>query len=207
MAENEKEVKPTPKDGESVEEEDFELDEEADGDEGEEGKDKKTPEQKRQERSNETPEAKRARLTRQLEQHDKKYPVDKKVVKKPNSNESADLDYGQKAYLIANGIKGAEETALVQDYMKETGRSLEQVMESKFFQGELTALREFRTTQEATPTGTKRNGQSPRSSVEYWLAKGELPPADQRELRQKVVKAKIAKAKSGNVFTSTPVVK
>lgn len=125
---------------------------------------------------------------------------------KSSPSKSGDLDYGQKAYLVANGIKG-EEMNLVKEVMANTGKSLDEVLESKYFQAELKEFREAKAVEEATPSGTPRSGQSSRDSVEYWLAKGEMPPADQRELRQQYVNAKMKAETNKNIFTENPVVK
>lgn len=153
----------------------------------------------------ETPEAKRARLKRQLEQLDKKYPVEEKP--EPSKSKSNDLDYGQKAFLVANGIKGTEEINLVKDIMQNTGKTLDEVLESKYFQSELQELRSEIATKNAIPSSSKRSNQSSDDTVEYWLAKGELPPESERELRLKVVNARLKKETNTNVFTSNPVVK
>lgn len=116
---------------------------------------------------------------------------------KPPSK-SGELDYGQKAFLVANGVKGSKETELVKNIMSDTGKTLEDVMESKYFKAELEEIRELKTTEDALPKGSKRTGQSGQDSVEYWLAKGELPT--DRDLRQKVVNARIEKEKNKNVF-------
>ena len=137
-------------------------------------------------------------------------PVKKPEEQKPapsQDSKKGELDYGQKAFLIANGFKDAEDHAYVEGIMKQTGSNLETVLGSAFVQAELKRLGEERATKAATPSAKDgRQGSPARDTVEYWLAKGELPPADQRELRQKVVNAKIAKAKNGNVFSATPVV-
>lgn len=115
------------------------------------------------------------------------------------------LDRVDKAVLRTEKITHAEDIELVESIMKETGKDLEAVLESKYFQGELKSLREVRATKDATPDGTRRSGTGSRDSVDYWLAKGELPPMDQPELRRKVVNAKMAKEKSGNNFSSNPI--
>lgn len=158
--------------------------------------------EKEVEKVQETPEAKRARLKRQLEQLDKKFP-EQKVEKKESKKDS--FDYGEKAFLIANNIKEAEEMDLVKEIMKSTGKSLDDVVASKYFQAELKEIREVKASDAALPAA-KRNGENAQGSVEYWVAKGELPPADQIELRQKVVNARIGKETSKNVFTSNPVI-
>ncbi len=143
----------------------------------------------------ETVEAKRARLTRQLQQLDKKHPAEKKESKP--SQKSDGLDYGEKAFLVANGIKGQAEMNFVQEVMRETGKNLEQVLESKFFKAELEERRELAKTAEATPSG-KRSGDSTVNSVEYWLTKPieEVP----QNMRTEVVNAKINQSKNKGVF-------
>lgn len=115
-------------------------------------------------------------------------------------SKSGELDYGQKAFLVANGIKGNDEIQKVRDIMSNTGKSLDEVLESKYFQAELKEMRELKATAEAIPQGSKRGTQSAQSTVEYWIAKGELPPVSDRELRQQVVNARIKKESKGGAF-------
>lgn len=189
---------------EDVEETDVEETEE-EGEEGEESQDDKPKD--KDEKPIETPEAKRARLKRQLEQLEKKHPelADKPKKSDKKSSKSDELDYGQKAFLIANGIKGADEMELVQEVMKSTGKSLDEVIGSRFFQAELKEMQEDKATAAATPPGSKRGNNSASNTVEYWIAKGGLPPKDQRELRQKVVNARIKSESGKSQFTDTPV--
>lgn len=114
------------------------------------------------------------------------------------------LDRLDRAILRVEKITAPNEIQLVEDIVKETGRSLEQVLESKYFKSELAAMREEQATKDATPSGTKRAGQSTSGEVDYWIAKGELPPPG--PLRSKVVQAKRAIAKNTNTFSDTPVV-
>lgn len=137
-----------------------------------------------------------------------------KPVETPKPEDQApkngELDYGQKAFLVANGFKDAEDHAFVQKTMKDSGQTLEQVLATPFAQAELKRLGEVRVTKAATPGPDDRNGAPARDKVEYWLAKGELPPNDGtpagKKLREDYVNAKAARQKSGSVFTSTPVV-
>lgn len=123
-----------------------------------------------------------------------KTPKDTPAGKPSTSN---GLDYGEKAFLVANGIKGETETKFVQQVMQETGKNLEQVLESKFFKAELEEMRELAKTAEATPSG-KRSGSSTTDSVEYWMSKPieEVP----KEMRTQVVNAKIKRESSTGVF-------
>jgi hypothetical protein len=124
---------------------------------------------------------------------------------KTDANQTKGFDYAQKAYLKASGF-AQDEFALVEEAMKGTGLDIDGVLGSKWFQAALKEQRELKATGEATPNGTKRAGNQTRNDVDYWIAKGELPPLDQPELRRKVVNAKIKAAKEGSMFTNTPVV-
>jgi hypothetical protein len=113
------------------------------------------------------------------------------------SKKSDDLDYGQKAFLVANGVKGAAEIKLAKDFMANTGKSLEEIMENKYFQAELTDLRELEATTNATPKGGRSPGVQT-DSVEYWAAKPieEVP----KEMRIKVVNFKLKKENATGAF-------
>jgi hypothetical protein len=122
-----------------------------------------------------------------------------KAIEKQNNKQG--FDYAEKAFLKASDIK-PDEYALVEEAMKATGKDLESVLDSKWFQAELKEQREAKVSKDAVPSGTKRSSSSARDTVDYWIAKGELPPADQRELRTKVVNAKIKAANGGSPFGS-----
>ena len=116
---------------------------------------------------------------------------------KGTSKKSDGLDYGQKAFLAASGYKSPSEMKLAQEIMKESGKDLEQVLESKYFLSEVENMRELKKTADATPTG-KRSGNSPLESVEYWMTKpfDEVP----KDMKAKVVNAKLDKDKNQGVF-------
>lgn len=121
---------------------------------------------------------------------------DKKETKKNNG----ELGYAEKAYLRAEGIKGSDEFELVQEYIVNTGKSLEKVLENKHFQNDLKDLRDEKSVKEALPQGSKRAGGAARDTVEYWISKGELPPVAEVELRRKVVNAKLQAKKNSGMF-------
>ncbi len=155
----------------------------------------------------EAPEARKARLERQLDQHKKKHPelyqadtTKTKDVKKSNS----DLDYGQKAYLAANGIKGAKEFDFVKNELKASGQDLDTLLENDYFISRLDKFRALNKTSDAVPNG-KRTGGAPTDSVEYWLDKPieEVP----HEMRTKVVNARLEKDKVKGVFYNSPTSK
>lgn len=107
------------------------------------------------------------------------------------------LDYGMKALLRAEGIKGETETKLVETFMKETGKDLEKVLESKHFKAELEEMRELAKTADATPSG-KRSGNPTVDSVDYWLTKPfeDVP----KEMRVQVVNARMKQENNKGVF-------
>jgi len=147
---------------------------------------------------------KAGRLKRALSKLEKELGADEP--KEPQSKgKPGEFDYGQKAYLRAEGIK-ANEIPLVQQAVNDTGKTIEQILEAKWFQEDLKAFREQSATDDALPKGTKRPSQPGRDSVEYWIAKGELPPHDQVELRRKVVNEKTKIATNKRTFTDNPVV-
>lgn len=142
----------------------------------------------------ETLEARRARLTRQLEQ------VNKKLGTTVEEKKVQTNDLGESAFLIANGIKESDERSLAKKLAKETGKDLETLLETTYFQTELKALREAKTTANAVPTGSKRSNNSSVDTVEYWIAKGELPPTSEVELRRQVVNAQMKKEQTRTQF-------
>lgn len=112
------------------------------------------------------------------------------------------FDYGQKAYLKSSGID-ADDFEFVKEVMDNTGKDLDSVLASKYFQSELKERKDLRMAEQATPSGSKRAGNTTRDQVEYWMAKGELPP--DRELRQKVVNARMKAEQDKSQFTEQPV--
>lgn len=128
----------------------------------------------------------------------KKSKEEVKVEIKPQETVTNDL--GEKAYLAVNGIKTPDEIAFVQKLKKETGKDVESLLGSTYFQSELREFKEKAASDKATPTGSKRSSNSSIDSVEYWIAKDELPPASEVELRRKVVNAKMGKEKPTGVF-------
>lgn len=129
--------------------------------------------------------------------------VERKEVIENKKQEKNEFDNGDLAYLAAKGIADEDVDFLQQEFL-DTGKPLRTLLGMKYVQEELKNRAEQRKTADATPTGTKRSGSSAKDSVEYWLAKGELPPFDQRELRYKVVNAKIERAKQSSRFTDHP---
>lgn len=116
---------------------------------------------------------------------------------KKSPSKSDGLDFGAKAYLAANGIKGAKEFEFVQSELKKSGEELDSLLENDYFKTRLENFRALSKTSEATPTGKRSSGVAT-DSVEYWMAKPfeEVP----KDMRAKVVQAKLDKEENKGHF-------
>jgi hypothetical protein len=120
--------------------------------------------------------------------------------------EKKGFDYAEKAFLKASGIQN-NEYEFVWEAVEKTGKSLEEILENKYFQAELKERREDNSSKEAIPKGSKnRSSVAPIDTVDYWLAKGELPPKENKELRREVINAKIKQENTKNKFSDRSVV-
>lgn len=159
-----------------------------------------TPEEK-PERKEFTPEQQLAIHKREAKKLEKQLGIDKSEPKS-KSTKSDSEDYGQLAYLKANGVENDAEIDFIRATMADTGKSLRDVMNNKFVQAELKEMREATASQNAIPKGTKRTSTTDVNNVDYWIAKGEMPPdtVDNRELRAKIVNEEIRREKNKSVF-------
>lgn len=176
--------------------EDLELDLEEESAEGE----PEEVEQPKEEKHKFSPEEQLAIHERNAKKLRKLLGLNNVETKESKEKVAPTSDLGEKAFLIANGLKEAGEQALAKKIMKETGKDAESVLETTYFQTELKHYREQKAAEDATPSGGKRSNNSSVDTVEYWIAKGELPPASEVELRRKVVNARMKKEESKSVF-------
>jgi hypothetical protein len=134
-----------------------------------------------------------------LRRAEKKLSKAKSSVEKKASqpSESDGLDYGKKAFLNSNGIKGAKEFDFVENELAKSGEELEDLLENDYFKSKLEKFRAINRTSEAIPKSSNGGGTTT-NSVEYWMTKPiEEVPAD---MRRQVVNAKIAKDKTKGKF-------
>ena len=118
-----------------------------------------------------------------------------------STTNSTSNDLGEKAYLAVNGIKTADEVAFFKKMKQETGKDAESLLDSTYFQSEFKNFKELKASSDAVPTGSKRSNNSQVDSVEYWIAKGELPKGEEnRKLREDIVNARMKKENSGGMF-------
>ena len=91
---------------------------------------------------------------------------------------------------------------IVNEYLA-NGKTLEDLEDNKHFQNDLKDLRDTKSVENAIPSGSRRSAPSAtKNTVEYWIAKGELPPADQTKLRRDVVNARYRNEKDVSPFGS-----
>lgn len=145
-----------------------------------------------------------------LEKPPESKPPETTPPEKPKEEVSATqkaLENSETALLIAHGLKTPEERALFQKAKKSTGAEIDEVLGDEFFQSKLKNLREENASGDAIPAGSKSSTTSPKSSVDHWIAKEELPPNDGTteayELRKAVVKKKKEIAESASNLPGT----
>jgi hypothetical protein len=138
------------------------------------------------------------------ESEGKRKRAETKLGKKPaettdtQTKQTDDLGYGELAFLTAKGIEADDEVDFIKTMIKNTGRPLKDIVSDDYTQAKLKTMRDGRAAKDAVPSGTSRSNQSPVDTVEYWLAKGELPTDP--ILARKVVNARIEKEKNTSVF-------
>lgn len=139
----------------------------------------------------ETPQQRLARLERQAKQLRKKLGIDEAdkpaaPSNKPSSQLST-TDLGTLAYLAQNGVEHAEDISYINEVMQTSGLSLVNVLSKSYVQAELKERQANRKSQDAIPSNSRRSASNSRDKVDYWIAKGEMPPADQVQLRREYV--------------------
>jgi hypothetical protein len=125
----------------------------------------------------------------ELKEFKGKYEPEKKPEAKLEKSE--EMDYGQLAFLSAKGIEEDADIEFIKGIMKKTGEELKSVIKDEFVQSKLKRMKEEREAEKGIPATSKRSGGNARDTVAYWIAKGELPPAEMKELRKQVVNEKI----------------
>lgn len=125
--------------------------------------------------------------------------------KETQKNQTDDVDLSQKLeklVLKQAGIAKDSEIELARKLQAETGKDIEDLLDSKYFQTELEALRTDEANAEASSgvKGDKTGGSSSKQSAEYWIAKGDYPTREQvpdPKVRRAVRDAMVSKQKSG----------
>jgi hypothetical protein len=135
----------------------------------------------------ETPEAKLARLKRQTAQLEKKLGV---AEEKSEPKSTGKLDETQLDYLDLKGISEAEDIQVLETVMKNTGKSLRDVLKDPYVVATLGDNQSQRNVRGAIPGSSKRSGIES-NSVEFYVNRykstGQLPK--DFETQSKVVDA------------------
>ncbi len=141
-------------------------------------------------------ETKNKKLSERMKSLEK--PVEDATPQNKSNSQSGDLDKGDKALLVAYGIKSSDEIALAKSWLNRTGDEIDTMIEDDIFQAKLTKLRDAKAVLDATPTGKRGSSSTGRDTVDYWLAKDEMPPKEMGEkLRRDYVTAKAKKLGAG----------
>lgn len=135
-------------------------------------------------------------------------PEAKPEVKVEQPQVKSEFDLAEKTYILANGLK-KDQIPMVLEEIKKSGKpvnetSINEILESPYFKEKL----EQEASKEALPLNSKRGGGAARDSVDYWIARGELPPnsPENTELRRKVAKARTTQEVDGRKFSDKPII-
>jgi hypothetical protein len=114
--------------------------------------------------------------------------------------QSDDFDYGQYAFMEQRGIESDDDISFVKKSMKDSGKSLREVLNANWFKSELKERHDLSKTEQATIKG-KRSGGASTDSVEYWASKdfADVP----QNMRGKVLAHREAKEKNKGMFYNT----
>ena len=126
-----------------------------------------TTDEKPTEPSSEDLENENARLKRELARARKK--IDQPQEDAPPAKKG--LDDTQLDYLDLKGITEQEDVDLIQSVMEKTGKSLRDTLKDPYVASSLDAAKKERAVLAATPSGTKRPGQSVIDDVDFWYSK------------------------------------
>lgn len=124
---------------------------------------------------------------------------------------SDDLDYGHLAFHNSKAetkVEHEEDVEFLKKTIKDSGKRQNEILSAPWFMGELKDRQGQRAVKEALPSASGRGASVARDTVDYWLAKGELPPRDQYslEFRNNVLNARLEKEKEGSKFAPTPYI-
>ncbi len=121
----------------------------------------------------------------------------------PKAEKPSEFDDGQKVFIhniLGVKLTDADQMKLVRDYIS-NGKTLDDLVDNKYFKNDLKDLQDDQASKKAVPDGRRSSGGGKgKDSVEYWLAKGELPPENNPELRRQYVNARIERERGGNPF-------
>lgn len=146
-------------------------------------------------------------LKRELKDAKKAAKETKTVEQEPQkSDDTGLLQKFDKLALRTEGITDEDEVELANKLKEETGKDMEDLLNSKYFKSELEALRETKANV-AAAAGVKGSAGSSnaKQTPEYWIAKGTPPSREDvpdRKTRAAIARAMMADQKDGRKFYS-----
>ena len=143
--------------------------------------------------------------TKELKSKLKEFEDGKGKPEKPNKP-NEDFSTGDIALMEQRGHKSTEEQDYVKEAMDKYSLSLKEVLGDDYHQAKMKGIKEAIAVKDATPSGSKRTPASGKASVEYWLAKGGLPPESDKQLRRDVLNARIKQEERGSKFAPQSVI-
>jgi len=132
---------------------------------------------------------------------------EKEEPKSTPEKESSKLDYGQLAFhnSLPDVVKiRKEDREFLKEQIEKSGKTQEEVLESKWFFEDLKVKQDAQSVKEATPSTTKRSTGTSKGKVDYWLNKpfGDVPD----DMKQEVLNKQLEVQKQGSKFSKNPVV-
>lgn len=125
----------------------------------------------------------------------------------PSSNKpNNDFDYGELSYLAVKGYEHEDDLNYIKTIKEKSGEPLRKIIEDDYVVEHLRTMKEERMVQNAIPSSQRRAPAILKNTVDYWLAKGELPPMDQVQLRRDVLNERINRERQKSKFTDNPVI-
>lgn len=124
----------------------------------------------------------------------------------------SEIDYAKLAFYNTKSdvtrIESDEDIGFLRQTLEDTGKPQEAILGAKWFQAELKERREAKATADAIPTGTRRSVDTSTDKVEYWVAKGGLPPntPENVQLRRDVVNRRLEVEQRSQRFSPTPII-
>lgn len=138
----------------------------------------------------------------ELEEVAKNKAIEARIAKKETKSDEVSPEIQDRLTRIELKDKGLneEEIELIKGKAKNLNLDPLVLVNEGLADGVLAAHRKAKADEAATPSSQSRANVNTKDSVDYWIAKGELPPSDQVELRQKVVRKKRENAKKAKMF-------
>lgn len=149
-----------------------------------------------------TLEQKRGILKRQLTKIEKELGQEPKKTAK--QTKATEIDLGHLAFHNSKSnsvkIEHDEDIEYLKETMNRTGSTQSELLNDDYFQGKLKQRQEARVAKSAIPSNTKRSSTTTQNEVQYWINKGQMPPADQVELRRAVLNERLKREGDGSKF-------